>query len=79
MSGPEVEMLVGLLDLNHIVDVQARSKGRPIQLRPEVTHRFMMSIRGFAVLKQQIEEISRRVEELTGSKLDLALFESRTD
>lgn len=78
-SGPEMEMLVGILDLNHVLDANSRPRNGVVQLRPEVTHRFLMSIRGFALLKQQVEEISKKIEELTGAKVDMSQFQVRVE
>jgi hypothetical protein len=57
-SGPELELLVGFLDTNAIL----RQSGivgtpEPGAIKPEVSHRIVMSARGFAVLREQVQNI----------------------
>jgi len=57
--GPEIQFLVGTVNLLKFHDAKEREDGPSIY--PDISHRFMMSSFGFAQLKQQIDEIATRV------------------
>ncbi len=58
-SGPEVEMMVGYVDL-HRLALSAPNTGR---IEAEITHRFFMSLRGFIMMKSQIDTIWKSMQE----------------
>lgn len=60
-AGLEVQMLIGTIDL--LAAHQARQPGADAdtKLAPAISHRFLLSPIGFAVLKAQVDEIAASV------------------
>jgi hypothetical protein len=54
-SGPDVQLLVGYVDLLKLH--HARTGGAKSRIEPEITHRFYLSVTAFFMLKRQLEEI----------------------
>ncbi len=50
-NGPEVQLLAGYLDLQ-----PPQTEVPPTEVVPEITHRLVMSVRGLAILKHQLDE-----------------------
>ncbi len=64
ISGPEVEMLVGFIDLQRMAaTLAAAQSGQAKPVHPEWTHRIFLSVRGFLTLKAQVDEMTRRLSE----------------
>lgn len=57
--GEEVQFLVGSINLLRVYE--ARGRGEPTVVRPEIAHRFLLSPMGFAALKSQVDEIAKAV------------------
>lgn len=59
--GGEVQLIMGYLDLYAIAmiakDAKAGTLKQPASLKPDVTHRFMLSTSGMLQLRAQLEEI----------------------
>lgn len=62
-SGPEIQMLAGLLDIRKMVELGTKGGGGKIRVQPEITHRIFMSPRGFMILRQQVNEIFDKMQE----------------
>lgn len=62
--GPEVQMLVGCVNLIQLHD--AKKRGGPSTITPQITHRFSMSTMGFAQLRAALNEIAGSVQEPKG-------------
>lgn len=60
VSGPEFEMLVGTLSLHELHLIRTGVK-KP-KVRPDISHRFFLSLRGFIVLKRQVDELTAKLE-----------------
>jgi hypothetical protein len=60
-SGPEVQLLIGFIDLNDLLR-EAGIVGTPDRapIKPEITHRILMSPRGFAAFRQQMNDIAQK-------------------
>ena len=57
-GGPDVQMLVGYL---YMLPRQTRP-GEEVTVEPEITHRIFMSVRGFAMLRHQVEEAANKLK-----------------
>lgn len=61
-AGPDFQLLVGYVDLHdlHLANQRQReaasARGK-LEIKPAITHRLSLSIRGFLLLKQQIDDI----------------------
>ena len=58
--GTDVQMLVGYLDLDRLRDA-IHGTGELAGIDLEVSHRFSMSLRGFAVLYTQIKDLAEKM------------------
>lgn len=67
----EVEMLAGYVDLtriHHAVKAnESAGEGGAVQVEPEVTHRFVMSLNGFFQLLDRVNNIGDRIRRQTES------------
>ena len=55
----EVQLLVGSVNLLRLHE--AKRRGEPITVAPQITHRFLLSPLGFGALKANLEEIAKSV------------------
>lgn len=64
-SGPEIQMILGYLDLHQFAEaVQKASKhGSRVTVSATPTHRVMLSQRGFALLRQQVDQVSKQLDQ----------------
>ena len=59
-SVPEIQMLVGYVDLTDLVVTPGQSK---VTVTPMISHRLALSLRGFLFLKKQIDEIWEKMDQ----------------
>jgi len=59
-SGSEVQMLVGYVDPERLVNLPDHGE---VEVPAEVTHRFMLSPRGLFQLKSQLDEIAQKLKD----------------
>jgi|ERR1039458_4583253 hypothetical protein len=68
VSGPEISMLVGMIDINVIASMkQAAGRAGAVQqqrITPNVTHRFFLTARGLLILQQNVNDIVRQLEDM---------------
>lgn len=69
-SGPEIALMVGMLDLHAIAVASQNKQGGEVRIRPEITHRFFVSPRGLALLKKMVDEMYDRLNKGSGGALD---------
>lgn len=60
--GTDVQLLVGYIDLLKTVAPPGSPVVKPVKVVPEITHRFLLSMTGFALLKAQIDDIARSMQ-----------------
>ena len=65
-GGTDVQLLVGYLDMSPIETKQ----GEVTEVTPQISHRFFMSVQGFALLRAQLLEAAEALER-AGVPLDL--------
>lgn len=61
----DVQLMVGYVDplAAHRVGLAILAGEKNVRLAPDVTHRFMLSVGGFLYLREQVEEIFRKMKE----------------
>lgn len=72
--GPEVQLLAGYMDLKSLAIASQSADDEVNVLSPEITHRLVMSIRGFLHLRAQIDGILGKMVE--GGILDEEAIDS---
>lgn len=70
LAGPEVEMLIGVVDLRQLV---FGPDNIPESVEPEITHRFFMSTRGLEFLKAQVDDIYGKYQEIVAAEAGVPL------
>lgn len=71
VSGPEIEFIVGFLDVNRLVNAGlASAAGSPQTLGVEVSHRFLLTYRGLQLLRKQLDEIVKAAPALSVTNPD---------
>ena len=63
-QGPEVQMMIGYVDLHDLVMTGAPGGPKRARVDAEVLHRVMLSSKGFAMLRQQIQEIGMQFDKM---------------
>ncbi len=72
VSGPEIEVMVGTIDIYRLSLELKRLKGdiasgkmvKAVKITPDVTHRFMLSQRGFLMLRAKVLEITDLLQKM---------------
>lgn len=62
--GPEVQMLVGTVNLLHLHEAKLTDSRETLEA--EITHRFLLSPLGFQALKSQMDMIAASVQPVAG-------------
>lgn len=63
VSGPEVQLLAGYLDLKMVADVLAgHADDEEVEITGQISHRLFLSVRALLQLKAQVDEIMTKVQ-----------------
>jgi hypothetical protein len=62
-SGPEIVFSVGLVEINTVATAIERGE-KALRIRPDISHRFFLSLRGFQILKSQVDQMASKLVEI---------------